>query len=63
MAVNRRVVTVSVDITTSGADYSANLESAWNTACSGGDYVIAHVEKKEAGSKREAYVLWLEEVI
>lgn len=63
MAINRRVVNVSVDITTSGADYAANLKDAWETACSGGNFYIAHVEKREAGSKREGYTLWLEEEV
>lgn len=63
MVINRKIVTINVDIATSGVDYNTALKSAWDVAASGGDYYIAHIEKREAGSKKEAYTLWLEEEV
>lgn len=63
MAINRKVVTISVDIHDEDVDYATALKLAWDSAAGAGNYKVAHMEKKASASSKETYVVWLEEEV
>jgi len=63
MSVNRKIVSVSID-TSDTSNYEDDLRDAINAAVNSSDnFRTVYVEKKAAASNKEAYVIWLEEVV
>lgn len=64
MAINRAVITVTVDVSDpTSSSYEADLAAAWEAAVPSGNYTAVGIFKKPAPGTRESYVMFLEEEV
>ena len=60
MALERKVVTVSVSNMDTDIAYETALKNALDAALTGGDWSIVYVEKRASSAKKDGYIIWAE---
>ena len=60
MALERKIVTISVANVDLTGTYEDALKDALDTALSGGDWRIVYVEKRASSAKKDGYIIWAE---